>query len=75
MEAWEADFLNDVYQIRQLKAEMTCALQQVSPNAEFWILNPEKLDLFQTCQLKAEMTLALQQVSPGPKSEFNTLKP
>jgi len=35
VEAWEADFLNDVYQIRQLKAEMTLALQQVS-------LNPKK---------------------------------
>jgi len=43
VEAWEADFLNDVYQIRQLKAEMTLALQQVSPNPKLWILNPETL--------------------------------
>ncbi|KAL0040303.1 hypothetical protein WJX77_002783 [Trebouxia sp. C0004] len=33
VEAWEADFLNDVYQIRQLKAEMTLALQQVEGRA------------------------------------------
>ncbi len=43
VEAWEADFLNDVHQIRQLKAEMTLALQQVSPNPKLWILNSTTL--------------------------------
>ena len=29
VEAWEADFLEDLYKVRQLRAEMQAAVQQV----------------------------------------------
>ena len=35
VEAWEADFLNDLYQVRQLKAEMTMAVNKVGPTFHF----------------------------------------